>query len=69
MFCGTTRRIAGDVPADVLGDEPRLQVVFAAGADADQHVDILAAIEVGDRLRARHRGRRDQNEESCGPGT
>ena len=43
--------IAGDVLAEVARDQPRLQVVFAADADADQHVDGLAAVEIGDRLR------------------
>ena len=62
MFCGTTIGIAGDVLADMARDQPRLQIVFAADADADQHVDGLAAIEVGDRLRLRRHGRAAQQQ-------
>ena len=44
--------MAGDVLAEVAGDEPHLEIVFAAGADADEHVDDLAFVEVGDRIGA-----------------
>ena len=41
--------MAGDVLADMARDEPRLQVILAADAHADQHIDGLAAVEIGDR--------------------
>jgi len=40
-------RVARNVPPDMLGHQPGLQIVFAAGAHADQHIDGLATIEVG----------------------
>ncbi len=49
------RGVAWNVLAEMAGDEPRLQVVFAADADADQHIDGLAAVEFGDRLGVRRR--------------
>ena len=47
------QRIAGNVLADMTRHQPRLQVIFAAHADADQHIDGLAAIKIRDRLRLR----------------
>jgi hypothetical protein len=37
----------------MAGDEPRDGIVFAAGADPDQHRYSLAAIEVGDFIGGR----------------
>ena len=53
-------RIAGDVLADVASHQPRLDVVLAAGADPDQHVDRLAAVEVRHRIGLCRRRRNDQ---------
>ena len=43
--------IAGDVLAHVAREHARIEVVVAAGGVADQQLDGLAAVEVGDRLR------------------
>ena len=43
-------RIAGDVLADMAGENAGIGVVAAAGAVADDQVDGLAAVEVGDRV-------------------
>src|SRR5262249_54412850 len=43
-------RFSGDVTAHVTGDEPRAQVVVAAGRGRDHHAQRLAAVEVSDRL-------------------
>ena len=51
-------RIAGDVLADVTAEQARIEVVAAAGGEADQDGDGLAAIEVLRGLRARGRGER-----------
>ena len=53
MFCGTIVGIAGDVLAHVAREHARVEVVAAAGGVADQQLDGLAAVEVGDRLRLR----------------
>src|SRR5262245_671303 len=50
MFCGTTNGLPGMCFANVARNEPRLQVIFPADSDPDQHIDTLAAIEVRDRL-------------------
>ena len=60
------RRIAGNVPGHVIGDQPRRHVVAAAGRGADQDFDGLAAIEVSDGLGASIAGR--QGGEGCDNG-
>ena len=47
--------IARNVLADMARHQARMQIVFAADAHSDQHVDGLAAIEVGRRLGLRGR--------------
>ena len=42
--------IAGDVPADMARHQPRLGVVAAARRRADDQRDLLAGVELGDRL-------------------
>jgi hypothetical protein len=49
-------RRAWDVAGDVAREQAREHVVLAAGADADQERDGLAAVEVGDRLGMRRHG-------------
>ena len=44
------RRIAGNVLAEVARDQPRVDVVAAADAVADHHLDGLALVELGRRL-------------------
>jgi hypothetical protein len=36
--------------AHVAAAEPGVKIVFAADADADQQIDLLALVEVGDGL-------------------
>ena len=50
MFCTIDVRIAGDVAADVARDQPRIDVVAAAGAVADDQGDLLALVEIGDAV-------------------
>ena len=49
------RRVAGNVLADVARDHAAVEVVGAAGREADIHADGLAFVELGDRLRVRAR--------------
>jgi hypothetical protein len=44
------RRIAGHVLAHVARKCASVEIIAAAGAEADRQSDILAAIEVGDAL-------------------
>jgi hypothetical protein len=60
-FHGDDGRIARQVARQELGEEPAVDVIAAALAVADQHVQRLAAIEVGDRLSAQ-RGRKPEHE-------
>ena len=58
-------RIAGDVLAHVAGEQPRVDVVAAAGRGADDHGDLPALVELGDRvLRGGGRGRRRRHSAS-----
>ena len=45
--------MAGQMPRQKLGDQPRIKIVAAAGTIADQHADGLALVEIGDRIGAR----------------
>ena len=49
-------RIAGNVLAEMARDQPRVDVVAAADAVADHHVDGLALVELGRRLGGRAAG-------------
>ena len=58
--------IAGNVFGQVLGQQPRAQIIVAAGGDADHHLDGLALVEVRHRIgrsrRERQLGRNRINE-------
>ncbi len=61
-------RIAGDVLADVLGDEAGVDVIAAAGGQADVEGDGLVLEEFGRALgEGRPRNRRRPHAEHCGP--
>ena len=65
-------RIAGDVLAHVAGERARVQVVAAAGGEADADGDGLAAIEVGDGilrrcLRGQERDGAGDRQPTCAP--
>jgi hypothetical protein len=57
-------RIARDMLADMPRHEPGPQVVLAAHADADQNVDRLAAIEIGNRSGARRRSEAGEQDDA-----
>src|SRR5690606_28338852 len=46
-------RLAGNVPADMAGQEPTPQIGPAAGCIADDDVDVLAFVELGNGICAR----------------
>jgi len=54
MFARHDRRLAGELPAEMPGDEARIGVVGAARPDRDDDRDRLAAVEL--RLLAGRRG-------------
>ena len=63
MFCGTIVGIAGDVLAHVAREHPGIEIVAAAGGVADQQLDGLAAVEIGNRLGvARLHGQQQRHE-------
>jgi hypothetical protein len=43
--------------ADMPRHQTHLQIVAAAGAEANERMDILTLVEIGDRLRLSRRGR------------
>jgi len=47
--------IAGDVTLDVIGGEPRIEIIGAAGRMAEHNGHGLAAVELLDRLGGRGR--------------
>ena len=58
------RRAAGDVPWHMPGEQPRVDVVAAAGGGADDHVDLPALVELSNRIlggRASNRHRADDH--------
>src|SRR5262249_21237307 len=60
-------RIAGNEPAEMARQEPRIGVVTAARPIADDQIDLLAPVETGDRtgVRGAHRqGRGDRHRRS-----
>ena len=44
--------LAGNVPAEMARKQPPIDVVAAAGAVADDQLDLLALVEFGDRIGA-----------------
>ncbi len=52
--------IAGNVPAEMSGEQPSIDVIAAAGAVADDQLDLLALVELGDRIGARIRERKHE---------
>src|SRR5262245_54269306 len=56
--------MAGDVMDHVARDDAREQVVASAHRRADEHAQLLAAVEVGDVLRARRGGGSEQRQQN-----
>ena len=69
-FLSIDNYVAGQMAADIFRKRARQQVVLATGADPDQHVEGLAAIEVGDRIggdgQRRRRDPQEKQAEQCG---
>ena len=63
------RRIARDMPAEMAGEDAGVGVIAAAGAIADDQVEVLAAIEVGDRVLRASRLRQRQQDKNQGERT
>src|SRR6266853_2819704 len=64
-------RIAGNVAAHVPPEQPAILVVAPSRRRADEHVDLLAAVEIARWLGASNCGMEnaDENRERCGAGT
>src|SRR5262249_19855317 len=63
-------RIARDVADDVARQEPQIEIVVAARRRADNHLELLAAVEIGDwvgECDVRCRDGEDQREEAAYP--
>src|SRR4029077_150343 len=58
--------IAGDVAAHVARERPYIDVMAAAGAEADQHLDGLAGVEIG-LGRGNRRGPQHRQRNICQP--
>ena len=57
--------LAGDMVDHVARQQPRADVVIRAGRMANDHADLLAAVEILDGLRGRGRGGEDGEREQC----
>jgi hypothetical protein len=57
--------IAGNVPAHVARQEPRIHIVAAARPIADDESDLLALVEIGDRISGRRGHESSDNEKRC----
>jgi hypothetical protein len=58
--------IARDVAAHMARERPRIDVIAAAGAEADHHLDGLAGVEIG-LGRGRWRCRQSRQRKACQP--
>jgi hypothetical protein len=56
--------MSGNVVAEPVRDQPRVKIVAAADAVANVEVDGLAAVEIGDILRARRADLRQRHSQS-----
>src|SRR5262249_28892654 len=52
--------IAGNVPAEMPADRPRIGVIAGAGGRADDEAQLLAFVEISEGIRPRGRRRRRQ---------
>ena len=64
------RRVAGNEPAEELRGEAAIDVVAAAGAVADDQPELLALVEIRDRIGAggqwqEHKGREHGGDDDC----
>ena len=60
------RGVAGNVAAEISRDQPRAEIVAAAGTIADDHIDGPAAIKIGDRLRTDRAGEEESRQHRDG---